>query len=263
MDSSDWMKVLVSTAEDVFSAVNDARSKGDGMERGPFKHLLDKAAQDTIVESFQRRSLSINLISEEGDIIIGAGGPTIITDPIDGTTNISRGLQPFVTCLAISENNTLEGINAAVVMDLDNGNTFTAERGKGAFLDGNQIKVAPYRDVRSALISLSMSKNPQLDRIGQLIKTCRSFRILGSSATELCLVANGVFDAHVDVRGIIRATDVAASLLILQEAGGCYAINGKIEGNMNLTRETTAEVIAAGSQSLLEELITITRSRIE
>ncbi|MCX6643027.1 MAG: hypothetical protein NTV15_06520, partial [Candidatus Bathyarchaeota archaeon] len=110
MDSSSWMKILVSTAEDVFSAVSEAQPKGEEMERGPFKHLLDKTAQDTIVESLQRTSLSMNLISEEGDVIIGVGGPTIITDPIDGTTNLSRGLRPYVTCLAISENNTLEGV---------------------------------------------------------------------------------------------------------------------------------------------------------
>jgi myo-inositol-1(or 4)-monophosphatase len=260
MDSSSWLKLLVSTAEDVFSAVSETQLKGEGMERGPFKRLLDKAAQDTIVESFQRSGLSMNLISEEGDLIIGAGGPTIITDPIDGTTNLSRSLRPYVTCFATSENNTLEGLIAAVIMDLDNGETYTAERGKGAFLDGEPIKVATYREVRRAFISLDISKNPKLDRIGELLKTCLSFRMLGSCAKELCLVANGVFDAHVDIRGSVRATDIAASLLILQEAGGYYAINGKIKGNMNLTREMTGEVIAAGSQKLLEDLITITRS---
>jgi myo-inositol-1(or 4)-monophosphatase len=263
MESSEWLKLLKSTAEHVFSAVNVTRPKGEGMEKGPFKHLLDKVAQDTIVEDFQKSALPISLISEEGDVLIGNGGTTIIVDPIDGTTNLSRGLYPYVTCLAAAENTNMKSVFAAVIKDLNNGDIYTAEKGKGAFFNGSPIKVAPYREVRRALISIDMSKTPKLERMDQLIKTCLSFRMLGSSATELSLVAKGVFDAHVDIRGTVRATDVAAGLLILQEAGGSYAINSAIQGDMKLTKSTVLEVIAAGSQTLLEDLLSITRSKMQ
>jgi fructose-1,6-bisphosphatase/inositol monophosphatase family enzyme len=65
-------------------------------------------------------------------------------------------------------------------------------------------------------------------------------------------------DAHVDLRGTLRVTDTAAGLLILKEAGGIYAIDGKPEGDIELTREATMKLIAASNPGTLEELMSKT-----
>jgi myo-inositol-1(or 4)-monophosphatase len=68
-------------------------------------------------------------------------------------------------------------------------------------------------------------------------------------------LASGVVDAHVDLRGSLRSTDVAAGLVILKEAGGIYRVNSSIGGDLELSRETTLRLVAASSPRTLEEII--------
>jgi myo-inositol-1(or 4)-monophosphatase len=229
------------------------------METRDYKHLLDKAAQGALVDTLSSHCVSAQLISEEGNVVIGGGGPTVIADPVDGTTNLARGLHPTVTCISVSDNGLLSGTLAAIVKDIYTGETYTAERGKGAAFNGCPIHVAAPKQVRSALISMGISKTPKLERITPLLNTCKHIRMLGSSASELSLVASGSLDAHVDVRGTLRATDVAAALVILAEAGGLHAINGAIGGDFKLTKETTMELLVASNKQLLDELLALTK----
>lgn len=259
MDSSEWLMILTEAATAVAASVSEARGRGIGLEARDFKHLLDLSAQKALVGSLTKSGVPVCLISEEGDELICGGGPVVIADPIDGTTNLSRGLQPAVTSLALSSNEMQSGVEAAVVADLYTGESYTATKGGGATFNGTSIRVAKSRPARTAITSLGMSKTPKLERLAPLLNNALYLRMLGSSATELCLLAAGSTDAHVDIRGTIRATDVAASLLILSEAGGVYAVNGTMEGDLPLTRESKLELVAASSRPLLDELLQLTR----
>ena len=84
--------------------------------------------------------------------------------------------------------------------------------------------------------------------------------MLGSSANELSLVASGILDAHIDIRGTLRVTDVAAALTIIRVAGGVYAVNGVINGDFFLIREATLELVATSTPQLLEKLLYLTKS---
>ena len=260
MESSRWLGVLRDAADHIIAEVSQARLKGAGMEIRNFKHLLDEAAQGALIDTLTRGGVSAQLISEEGNAVIGGGGPaTIIADPIDGTTNLARGLRPAVTCLSVSGNGLLSGTVAALVSDIYSGETYTAERGRGAFLEGKPIRVAARNQNRFSMISLGFSKVPKLDRISPLLANYQYIRMLGSSATELSLVASGNLDAHLDIRGTLRATDVAAALTILREAGGTYAANGVFEGDIPLTKESVMELVAASNTELLDELLYFTK----
>ncbi len=262
MESSRWLEVLRDAADHIIAEVSQARLKGAGIEIRNFKHLLDEAAQGSLIDALTRSGVSAQLISEEGNAVIGGGGPTtIIADPIDGTTNLARGFRPAVTCLSLSENGFLSGTIAALVSDIYSGETYTAEKGKGAFLEGKPIRVGARNQNRLNLISLGFSKIPKLDRISPLLTNYQYIRMLGSSAMEISLVASGNLDAHLDIRGTLRATDVAAALTILREAGGTYAANGVLEGEIPLTKESVMELVAASNKELIDELLDITKAR--
>ena len=260
MDSSGWLGLLHLAAENIYEAVSKARLASAGLENREYKHLLDEAAQRALVETLQGQSVSTQLISEEGNVVICGGGPVIIADPVDGTTNLARGLPPAVTCLSVSDNCRFSGTLAAVVKNLYTGETYAAEPGKGATLEGHPLKVATPRQARAALLSIDISKNPKLDRVTPLLNNCRYIRMLGSSATELSLVAGGNLDAYLDIRGTLRATDVAAALLLLTEAGGTYAVDGAVGGDFPLTKEATMELVAASNGPLLDELLALTKT---
>jgi myo-inositol-1(or 4)-monophosphatase len=257
---TDWLNVLHEAADCIYAAVAEARTRGAGLENREYKHLLDEAAQNTLIETLQRRGVSVNLISEEGNATINGGGPTIIADPVDGTTNLARGIHPAVTCLSVSEKGNQHTSLAAVVKDLYTGDTYAAEKGHGATLNCKPIHVAAPRQPRGALITIDISKTPKLDRITPLLNTCRYIRMLGSSATELALISSGNLDAHVDIRGTVRATDIAAALLILEEAGGVYSVNSAPGGDFPHTKEATMEIVAASNRALLDELSTLTKA---
>jgi myo-inositol-1(or 4)-monophosphatase len=259
MNSSDWLDILREAAENIYTSVTVARLKGAGLETQDFKHFLDEVAQHTLTETLIAKGVSANLISEEGNVLIGDGGPVVIADPVDGTTNLARGLHPAATCLSVSENGRHSGTLAAIVKDLYTGETYTAEPRKGATLDGHPIRVAAPKQARSALITMGISKTPKLERVTSLLNTCRYIRMLGSSATELSLIASGNLDAHIDVRGTLRATDVAAALTILDESKGVYAIDGVLGGDFLLTKEAVMELVAASNGPLLDELLALTK----
>jgi fructose-1,6-bisphosphatase/inositol monophosphatase family enzyme len=126
MNSTEWLSILRESAVNIYVAVSAARPMG--METRNFKRLLDEAAQGALVEALQRRGVCCSLISEEGNETINGGGPVVIADPVDGTTNLSRGIQSAVACLSASENEHQSGTLAAVVKDLYTGETYAAER---------------------------------------------------------------------------------------------------------------------------------------
>jgi len=219
------------------------------------KRLLDSEAQQAVEETLRHLGASAHLVSEEGSSTIGDGGMYVVVDPVDGTTNLARGVPLAVTSLAVSETPRLSGVVAGLVMDLYTGGVFRAERNRGAWRGGKPIHTAGPRHLREALISMDISKGAPLEPVEGLIAEAGHIRQLGCAAISLCLVASGVMDAHVDLRGMLRATDAAAGLLILGEAGGIYSINGVVKGDLELTERSRLDLVAASGPGTLEDIL--------
>jgi myo-inositol-1(or 4)-monophosphatase len=249
-----WMPVLLEAAENARERVLVALEKGGSLNTREKKSLLDFEAQAAIRESLTRAGKPAEVVSEEGDYSIGSGGDYVVLDPVDGTTNLARGIPLAVISLAVSETPLLSGMLAGLVMDLQTGVVFWAVRGKGAWRDGTQIRPSNGRSMNDALISIDISKGVPLELVQGILVRARHLRYLGCSAISLCYLASGVLDVHMDVRGSLRATDIAAGLLILKEAGGVYAINGALGGNLKLTRDSTLSLVAASCTKSLNEV---------
>ncbi|OGD47897.1 hypothetical protein A3K69_06205 [Candidatus Bathyarchaeota archaeon RBG_16_57_9] len=251
---TDWRRVLYLLSENVQAGIRDAMPRKQSMAAPRFKQLLDQVAQQAIVDALRGSEASVRLVSEEGDHLFGGGAFTLVADPVDGSTNLSRGLRPAATSLSISETATQGGVVAGIVSDLYTGETYYAERGRGATLDGRPIRVAQQKEYGRALISIDVSKGPRLELTRRLIEESSHLRSEGCSSMSLCHVASGSLDAHIDIRGIVRATDVSAALLVLKEAGGVYTVDGAPGGDFRLTRQTRMALVAATSQGLLDEI---------
>jgi len=250
----DWKPILQGLSDKIQDSVLTVIHQRDKMSIQGFKALLDNQAQDAILETLGGLDTGVTLVSEEGDQVFGDGRYTMVADPVDGTTNLARGLSPAVTSISISETDHQSGSVAGIVTNFFTGETFYAEKGKGAMLDGVAIKVAPDIKYLRGMIGMDISKNPAMDKLGSLIGASRHIRQQGCSAMSLCCVAAGTLDAHIDLRGIVRATDISAGLLMIREAGGIYAINGELFGDMELTQATRVELVAASNPRLLEEI---------
>lgn len=187
-----------------------------GADGTPTKEI-DRVAEDCVIAFLENHPLCRTLISEEaGRVSLEGEKGTIFLDPIDGTYNAVAGIPFYALSVAYAEDGiVLKGF----VHDLTGGETFTAIRGHGAFLDGRPISVSRISRLDECAMSVYGRKfDPRrVMHIGQKI---RRWRLLGASALELSYIGCGRIDGFIDLRGTLRVTDAAAGMLVCTEAGG-------------------------------------------
>jgi myo-inositol-1(or 4)-monophosphatase len=144
-----------------------------------------------------------------------------IFDPIDGTTNFAHGLPIFCSSLALEIDGDLM---VGAVLDPTRQELFTAERGRGAWLNGKRLGVSATTTLLDALLvtgfPYTVHRDPDetLGLFGSFIGRARAVRRLGSAALDVCYVAAGRMDGFWE-QGL-GPWDVAAAALLVQEAGG-------------------------------------------
>jgi myo-inositol-1(or 4)-monophosphatase len=179
---------------------------------------IDEVAENAALRVLEKDDRSMRFVSEElGEKIIG-GKPdfTFILDPIDGTFNAVNNIPFFCVPIAIGGSD-LSDIRYGYVKNLVNGDIYTAEKGKDAFLNCKRIHVSDHSQL-SELSVISYSQTPHAPPINN--HNVRRVRVYGCAALELCYIASGIFDAFIDMRNMLRITDIAAAKLIVEEAGG-------------------------------------------
>lgn len=219
---------------------------------------MDMAAENALDESLENRGLSARIISEElGDRIVGKHPDfMLIFDPIDGSTNATCGIPFFCTSLAYSEKTDLAlfgDIIMAVICDIQ-GNTYSAERGKGAFLNHKRISGKKPGARPKPVVSVYSYGVMQVP--GGLIELEKSIiaRALGSVALDMCYVADGTLDGIIDTRGLVSGYDIMASALILKETCGYLTdLEGKkIDDDV---RTTGMSIIGTKDKELHDKIV--------
>ena len=147
-------------------------------------------------------------------------GWAFIVDPIDGTTNFVRHLHQSAVSVALARDGQVE---YAVVLDPYKGELFTAQRGKGAFLNGAPIAVSQ-RPLASGIFLMGTAiyrreyLEPTMRLTTQLFQRSCDFRRMGAAALDLCYVACGRGELFFEYS--LCPWDVAAGSLLITEAGG-------------------------------------------
>jgi myo-inositol-1(or 4)-monophosphatase len=152
-----------------------------------------------------------------------------VFDPLDGTTNYAHGLPIFCASLALEIDGQPE---VAAIYDASRQELFTAERGVGAWLNGEPMKVSATETMLEALLvtgfPYTVHDTPEkyLKVFGAFISRARAVRRLGSAALDLCYVASGRMDGFWEES--LQPWDTMAGGLIVQEAGGrVTALDGR------------------------------------
>jgi myo-inositol-1(or 4)-monophosphatase len=240
MEIETLIEIGIEIREIIGSFIRDNADYGEMVARRPkdITRKMDMAAEIALDKALLARGLSARIISEElGDRIVGKHPDfMLVFDPIDGSTNATCGIPFFCTSLAYSEKTdmvTFDDISMAVICDIS-GNTYCAESGKGAFLNGKPVGVKLRGAMPKPVISVYSYGVPDVPN--GLIELEKSIivRALGSIALDMCFVADGTLDGIIDTRGLVNGYDVMASALILKEAGG-FLTNlegGKLPGDV-------------------------------
>ena len=228
-----WIEILTECKDNVQTKIKpllktlDRPQSRSGVGAGgdPIRDI-DLAAEKAILDTLKGRKIDFTLISEESGIIEYGDNSLecyVTTDPIDGTTNLLRGAPFYATSIAVSKQPFLRAIQAGIVADLFHGTAYTAERGLGAYRDGQMISSSSRGSVEEGVIGLDLNSyriKELVPKLTALMADAKHLRHFGANALELCYVADGIIDAFIDIRGKLRTTDIAAASLIIREAGG-------------------------------------------
>ncbi len=176
-------------------------------------------------------------------------------DPIDGTTNFARSLPHFSVVVAYVEKG--EPVVGALFNPITN-ELFSFEKGKGAFLNGESIKVSDKKDLNESFILLRAGRNKDLWDWGAnsykfLLQEGVKAANLGSSGLDVCFVAAGRVEAN--IYGTLTTIDIAAAVGLLKEAGGILVGKGGIP--VTTLSKDKQQIIAVNNQEILSALAPI------
>lgn len=249
---------------DIASKDIGVNPKGDVTQN--FDILSEKAIKQYCEEKIK---YSVCLMSEEsGEISTSSETPVErwIVDPVDGSENFSRRLDLSGLSIAVLPYDlsiTSANVSGAIIGNLTAGYAYLARKNSGAFdSSGNKISVSRTVRIDDALVGCDLNfktKKPDT-RVLKLLNMCKDVRRMGSTVCELMFVADGRYDAYVDIRNELTAEDFLAASLVIKEAGGVITdINGNDWGEIqNLTQPFT--VLAAATPQLHVALIKLLQS---
>lgn len=180
----------------------------------------DHASEKYLLGEINTRFPGGHIFTEESGEFQGADEATWYIDPLDGTVNYAHHIPIFCVSIAFASRGTLE---LGAVYDPLLNEMFSAERGKGAFLNGKPIHVSKTAELKKSLLVTGFpydTWNTPRNNFDYFIKLCKltqGVRRLGSAALDGCYVAAGRFDGYWELS--LKPWDIAAAALIAQEAG--------------------------------------------
>lgn len=183
---------------------------------------VDKKSEEIIIESLLKDFPDFDILAEESGASSTKNSEFMwVIDPLDGTTNFAHGLPIFSVSIGLIKGSE---VIAGVVYDPTRDQLFSAEKGKGAYLNGKKLSVSKTKEINKALLvtgfPYNVEENPDFcfERFIVMTKNSRAVRRLGSAALDFAYVAAGIFDGFWEVK--LNPWDIAAGLLLVKEAGG-------------------------------------------
>ncbi|PKN98091.1 MAG: inositol monophosphatase [Chloroflexi bacterium HGW-Chloroflexi-4] len=213
-----WAKAAGKVALDGLHSTHTIGYKGETDFVTEVDHACEKLLLDAILGIFPEHSI----IAEETGKVKGHPDHCWHIDPLDGTINYSHKVPFFAISVAYQYQGKLQ---LGVVYDPSHDECFSAERGKGAWLNGEPIRVSDCPDIQHSLLVTGLPHNEpdqalvarRMEIFGRMTNITQGVRRLGSAAIDICYVACGRLDGYWEEK--INSWDIAAGSLISQEAG--------------------------------------------
>lgn len=212
----------------------------------------DRESEELLVGLITRERPEDGILSEEGGDERSHSGLEWVIDPLDGTVNYLYRIPWWAVSIAVEDD---KGAVVGVVFDPVRDAIYEAERGRGATLNGEPIKINETSDLSEALIGTGFSyeteaREVQARTVARLLPLARDIRRAGSAALDLAALAAGHLDGFYEAP--MERWDKAAGILLVEEAGGVvtelppplpHLSPGVIAANPELHRELSALVL--------------------
>ena len=226
--------------------------------KGPanFVSAADRRAEETLYAELSKARPVYGFLGEEGGAREGADKThTWIVDPLDGTTNFLHGIPQFCISIGLEREGTMV---AGVIYNPATEELFVAERGKGAFLNDQRIRVAARKRLADSVIACGLPHlgRPNIPRghaeTAAVQEKVAGLRRFGAAALDLAWVAAGRLDGYWERD--IKPWDMAAGLLMVREAGGFVS---DLDGADEMIAKGD---IVAGNEAIQKELLRVLKA---
>ena len=223
--------------------------------KGPanFVSAADRRAEETLHAELMKARPGYSFLGEEGGRREGDDKThTWIVDPLDGTTNFLHGIPQFAISIALEREGT---VVAGLIYNPASEEMFIAERGKGAFLNEQRIRVAGRKRLADAVIACGLPHRGRGDielarkETGAMQEQVAGLRRFGAATLDLAWVAAGRLDGYWERD--LKPWDMAAGLIMVREAGGFVS---DCNGGNDIFGEGH---IAAGNETIHKELVAL------
>jgi myo-inositol-1(or 4)-monophosphatase len=220
---------------------------------GDYVSQADRKAEEIIHTELSRARPGYSFLMEERGVVPGDDDQhRWIVDPLDGTTNFLHGIPQFAISIALQREGT---IIAGVIYNPANEELYIAERGKGAFLNDQRLRVAGRRKLNECVIACGLPHIGRGDHeLSRLEMTAiqdkvAGLRRFGAACLDMAFIASGRLDGYWERN--LQPWDVAAGQIMVRESGG---IVSGIEGDDDPLK--TGHVIC-GNEFVHAELVKI------
>jgi myo-inositol-1(or 4)-monophosphatase len=261
MPASALMNVMLGAARKAGRSL--ARDFGEVQQlqvslKGPanFVSAADTRAEDILHKELSHARPGYSFLFEERGAVAGADSThRFIVDPLDGTTNFLHGIPLFAISIALERDGELV---AGLIYNPASAEVFTAERGKGAYLNDRRIRVAARTELDDCVVVTGIPHRGKPDHdvflreMQAVMAASAGIRRTGAAALDLAWVAAGRFDGYWERS--LRAWDLAAGIVILREAGGYVSdIDGK-------DRMLDKGSVVAGNETIHRKLLKLVKT---
>jgi myo-inositol-1(or 4)-monophosphatase len=220
---------------------------------GDFVSAADKKSEKVLFEELSRARPGYSFRMEESGVVEGKDKTHVWhIDPLDGTTNFLHGIPQFAISIALEREGQLV---AGLVYNPVNDEMFVAEKGQGAYLNNQRLRVAQRTDIRDAVVGGGVPHIGRGDHalflreVAQVMAHTSGMRRMGAAALDLAYVAAGRFDMFWERQ--LCTWDMAAGAVLIREAGGFVS---DITGHGGFME--TGDIIA-GNETMQKELMAL------
>jgi myo-inositol-1(or 4)-monophosphatase len=223
--------------------------------KGPanFVTAADRRAEETLYQELIKARPNYGFLGEEGGTREGADKThRWIVDPLDGTTNFLHGIPQFAISIALERDDI---VVAGLIYNPATDEMFTAEKGKGAFLNEQRIRVAARKTLANAVIACGLPHRGRGDlalgnrETGAMQAEVAGLRRFGAAALDLAWVAAGRLDGYWERN--LKPWDMAAGLILVREAGGFLA---DCDGGTDIFGKGS---IVAGNEAIQKDILRV------
>jgi myo-inositol-1(or 4)-monophosphatase len=219
-------------------------------QQNDFVTEVDRAAENTIIETLREVYPSHAILAEESGETTGDSEYQWIIDPLDGTTNFIHGFPQYAVSIALAHKGVLAH---AVVYDTNRNELFTASKGAGAFLNDKRIRVSKRVKLEEALLGTGFPYrmfehiDTYLAIFKEMTRRSAGVRRPGAASLDLAYVASGRLDGFWEFG--LSPWDMAAGALLIQEAGGLVS---DLDGDGNYLKTGN---IVGGNPKVFNQLL--------